>query len=300
MKQAYIKLHLSILLAGFTGIFGKLITLNEGLLVWYRVMMASLLLLVILKVSKRWHSIAWRDILKIVGVGSILVTHWLFFYASIKSSSVSIGVICFSMTGFFTAILDPLINRRKILFQEVFLSLIAIVGIALIFHFDVHHRVGILLGTISSLFASLFVIANKRVGASQPSGMMLFYEMVGGFVYLSILLPFYLHLFPVDTIVPSHQDLIYLVLFVFFCTIMMCLLQIEALKQISPFTVNLSFNLEPIYSIILAIIIFNESEDFTLSFYVGLAMIFSSVLLQMFVEMRNSRRASHLSEDTAS
>lgn len=294
MKQTFLKLHLSILLAGFTGIFGKLITLNEGLLVWYRVMLSALVLFIGLKALRKWYPIAPLNMLRMAGVGCILTLHWLFFYGSIKYSTVSIGVICFSMTGFYTALIDPIINRRRISFREILFSLIAICGIGLIFHFDSQHRTGIILGTISSLFASLFVMGNKRVGVNQPSGMIFFYEMLGGFIFLTLLLPIYLHLFPVDSIMPSGQDFLYLLIFVVFCTIMMSLLQIQALRKISPFTVNLSFNLEPIYSIILAVIIFKESEEFTPSFYIGLGLILASVLLQMLFEIHSNKKAIHL------
>ncbi len=292
MKQAFIKLHLSIILAGFTGIFGKLITLNVGLLVWWRLFIVSLLLVLFLWLGKKLQKVAIRDVIKIGLVGMLLSLHWMFFYASIKMSNVSIGVVCFSMTGFFTVIFDPIINRRRFSFKELTFSLITLLGIALIFHFDMRYRTGIMLGTISSALAALFVIANKKVGAEGKYkwNTVLLYEMIGGLTFVSLILPLYLHYFPPMSFVPVGSDIVYLLLFAFFCTIIMYKLQIEALRHISAFTLNLSYNLEPIYSIILAMIIFGEAKDLNIAFYVGLSLIFASVFLQMYSVIQDKRK----------
>jgi drug/metabolite transporter (DMT)-like permease len=301
MKQAFIKLHLSILLAGFTGILGKVITLNEGLLVWYRMMLAAVVMGIFLFIPRqqstpqppgganRNHSLyppsrglggglsrGWT----LFGVGSLLALHWVFFFGSIKASNVSVGVVCFSLTGFFTALLEPLLNHRRISFKELAFSLITLAGIVLIFHFDIRYRTGVVLGVVSSLLAALFTITNKQVGGKYTSSVMLFYEMLGGFLLLTLLMPFYLHFFPVETILPNAQDILYLLIFVVFCTVLLYLLQIDVLKQISAFTVNLNYNLEPVYSILIAMIFLGEAKELTFSFYIGLGLILLSVLLQ--------------------
>lgn len=280
MKDAFIKLHLSILLAGFTGLFGKLISLNEGLLVWYRMMFAAIMLYLILKVSNKLLAIPVKEQLKIAGAGFILGLHWVFFYGSIKMANVSVGVVCFSLVGFFTALLEPLIIRRRFKIKELLFSLVTVAGIVLIFQFDMRYRSGIIVGIISSALAALFTITNKKVGASHPSRMMLLYEMAGGFLGLTCLLPFYLHFFPVDTILPDMTDFLYLLLLALVCTIGLYLMQIQVLKTVSAFTVNLSYNLEPIYSIILAMLFFGEAKELNTAFYIGLGLIIVSVLLQ--------------------
>lgn len=290
MKQAFIKLHLSIILAGFTGIFGKLITLNEGLLVWYRMLITSLLLFILLKIWKKFRLLPLQDMIRIGGVGFLLAMHWVFFYASIKASNISIGVICFSLVGFFTAILEPFINHRRFSVTELILSLITLSGIILIFNLDMRYQSGIILGVISSALAALFTIMNKRVGADYTSSTMLFYEMVGGFICLSVILPVYLYNFQVDTLVPSKQNIIYLMVFSVFCTILLYILQIQALKSISAFTVNLSYNLEPVYSIVLAMAFFGEAKELNYSFYLGLTLIVLSTILQMFNVMYERKK----------
>lgn len=280
MRSTFLKLHVSILLAGFTGLFGKLISLNEGLLVSYRMFFAALLLYIILLFQKKLPHISGNEIGKIAGTGCLLALHWVFFYASIKQSNVSIGVICFSLVGFFTALLEPLIYQRRVSVRELLFSLVTVGGILLIFRFDVHHRTGILLGVVSSALAALFTIVNKKVGAGHNSSTMLLYEMAGGCLFLICLMPVYLWFFPVESIIPDLPDLGWLLALAFFCTIGLYLLQIEVLKKISAFTVNLSYNLEPVYSIILAMLFFGEARQLTWAFYVGLALILLSVLLQ--------------------
>ncbi len=280
MKKAFIKLHVSILLAGFTGIFGKIITLNEGLLVWYRMLITSLIMLAVLWISKRLQRVPPTKAWQMFGVGSLLALHWVFFFGSIKASNVSIGVICFSLTGFFTAILEPLLNGRRISFREVSFSLITLAGILLIFHFDARYRTGIILGIISSLLAALFTITNKKIGTDYASSIMLLYEMIGGFLCLTLLLPSYLYYFPVESILPDGKDVVYLLVFSVCCTVFLYLLQIDVLKTISAFTVNLSYNLEPVYSIIIAMLFLGESKELTFVFYIGLGLIILSVALQ--------------------
>lgn len=155
MKQVIIKLHISILLAGATGLFGKLITLNEGLLVWYRMLLASGLFFLFLVVSKRFRRISVHDFIRIAGVGFLIALHWVFFYGSIKASNVSVGVVSFSTVGFFTALFEPLILKRKIRLREFIYSFISLLGVCLIFSLDVRYRLGIGLGVISGALASL-------------------------------------------------------------------------------------------------------------------------------------------------
>ena len=279
MKEAFIKLHVSVLIAGATGIFGRLISLNEGLLVWYRMLFATVMFFLLLWMLGKLKRVSFRDVCKIGSVGMLLAIHWLFFYGSIKASNVSIGVVCLSLMSFFTALFEPLINRHRISLGEIACSLIGVLGIILIFHFDTRYRLGIGMGILSSALASLFTICNKKVSVGYTSSTMLMYEMGGGFLGLSCLLPLYLSFFPVVSILPSLTDFVYLLLFASVCTVLLYILQIQVLKKISAFTFNLTYNLEPIYSIIAAMFLFHEAKELNVSFYVGLGLILFSVLL---------------------
>jgi drug/metabolite transporter (DMT)-like permease len=286
MKKSYLVLHFAVILAGFTGIFGKLISLNEGLLVWYRVFFSAIILLLVLKLFKVATDIKWKEKFDISKIGMFITVHWVFFYASIKYSNISVGVVCYCLTSFFTAIFAPLINRNKFNPSEILLSLLTLFGIALIFHFDSSYQLGIGLGVVSSAFAALYTIYNERLVRVYDSRLINYYQMVGGTIGLGILLPVYLHFFPVETIIPSLKDTGYLILLASFCTVGLYVLFAESLKRIPAFTVNLSFNLEPVYAIILAFIFFNEGKELNLSFYIGLVFVMTSVILQTLISIR--------------
>ncbi|MDR6808926.1 drug/metabolite transporter (DMT)-like permease [Dyadobacter sp. BE34] len=292
MKQAFIKLHIAIILAGFTGIFGKLITVNEGLLSWYRIWLAGILMLLILAATQKLERISFGDFIRTSLTGLLLGLHWIFFYGSIKYSNISVGVVCFSLVGFFTAIFSPLINRRRFVLSELLLSLLTLMGIALIFSFDSRYRLGIALGVVSSGLGSLFTINNERLAHSFKSETATVYALIGGAIALTPLMPLYFYFFPVTTLVPSWADLAYLLLLAFFCTVVLYMLQTQVLRRISAFTVNLSLNLEPVYTIILAILIYHENKELLWSFYLGLGLIILSVVLQMLQVMRAHRNAS--------
>lgn len=289
MKKSYFILHLAVVLAGFTGVFGKLISLNEGLLVWYRVFFSFIWLFFILKLFKVNTAVSSREKFDIAKVGMLITIHWVFFYGSIKYSNISIGVVCYSLTSFFTAVFEPLINKKKFVLSELLLSLLTLVGIALIFHFDASYQMGIVLGVISSAFAALYTIYNERLVKVYDSKLINYYQMIGGTVGLGVLMPVYLYYFPVDTLIPGVQDTIWLLLLSLFCTAGLYILFAESLKRIPAFTVNLSFNLEPIYAIIMAFLFFAEGSQVNVSFYVGLLCVGASVILQTIISIRRSK-----------
>ena len=280
MKKAFLQLHAAIFLAGFTGIMGRLIELSEVLLVWYRMMFAAFALLLITVITKKIIKLHFSEMLRLIAIGGIVALHWVFFYGSIKYSHVSVSLVCFSAIGFFSALLDPLLSKRKFEWIELLLGLMVIIGIYLMFHFDPHFRTGILFGMISSLLAAIFPILNKKMMDKHQPETITFYEMSGGFFLLTLLLPFYLAFFPTQYLYPSTSDLIWLLVLSLFCTVLAFNLSIRSLTKISPFTVNLSFNLEPVYGIALAFIFFKEYEEVDIPFYIGIAIIFLTVVLQ--------------------
>ncbi len=283
MKKSFFFLHTAVLLGGFTGIFGKLITVNAASLVWFRVAISSILLYGILKITKRFKHYSPKEMFRLSASGLLPAFFWAFFYASIKYSNVSIGVVCFCLTGFFTAVLNPMINRKKFAISELFLSALTLAGVSLIFHFDTSYRTGIILGTISSFFGSLYVMTNEKLVRKYDTSMINYYQLLGATIGLGLLLPVYLHLSPElqQHMLPTSRDWVYLLILSLFCTVGMYLLLAEALKDNSAFTVNLSFNLEPVYSILLAMLIFKENKELNGSFYLGLALIMISVVFQM-------------------
>lgn len=286
MKQALIKLHIAVFLAGFTGILGVLITLNEGLLVWYRMTLSVFSLLVLLLWQKKLQKLSLSKALQLGMIGCLIALHWVCFYGSIKYANVSIGLVCFASTGFFTALLEPMITQKKFSWIELLLGLISLAGILLIFHFDERYRTGIVIGILSAIFAALFTVLNKRnISVVAPKTMML-YELSGGVLLLTILMPFYLQKFSTTHLFPTLSEWSWLLMLSWLCTVWAMDLMLQALKKVSAFTQNLSLNLEPVYGIALAFVLFNEQKQLGVSFYLGFILIAFSVLLQMLRVVR--------------
>ena len=291
MKKALIQLHIAVFLAGFTAILGKLITLNEGLLVWFRLLITVVTLGAILFFRKQLIRIPFKEVLKIFGVGVIVAIHWVTFYGSVKYANVSVALVCFSATGFFTAFFEPLILKRKISLIEVGLGLIAISGIYIIFDFHPQYKVGVIFGIISAVGSSLFPIYNKKLLLTYSPKILTLYELGGGLLALSVLVPFYLMQFPAAYYLPTITDWLWLLILALLCTVLSFDLQLNALKKLSAFTANLTYNLEPIYGIILAFIFFKENENLHREFYIGVLLILLAVVLQMVRIRRQYKQA---------
>lgn len=290
MKKAFLQLHLSVFLAGFTGILGKLISLNEILLVAYRILITVLILGILLHYKKMLKRISIKEIIRISLIGFIICFHWVAFYGSIKYSNVSVALVCFSATGFFTSLFEPLILRRRIDLGELFLGLLTIAGIYIIFDFYPQYLLGIIFGVAASIGSSIFPIFNKQLLEKYSPREVTFYELTGGLVLLLFFIPFYLTKFPASHYLPTMADWGWLLLMATGGTILMFELQLHALKKISAFTVNLTYNLEPVYGIILAFIIFKENKSLGPGFYLGLSLIFTAIVLQTLRVKRQTQR----------
>jgi drug/metabolite transporter (DMT)-like permease len=291
MRKAFLQLHMAVFLAGFTGVLGRLITLNEALLVWYRLLVAVVTLWVFYFFQRKLHRITGAGIARITGVGVIVALHWVSFYASIKYANVSVALVCFSAVGFFSAILEPLITRRPFNKNELLLGLVVIGGIYLIFHFDPQFKTGIIMGIISAFLGSLFPVCNRVLVQQHKPETVTLYQLSGGFLFLTILLPFYLQFVPAGHLVPTITDAGWLLVLGLFCTVWAFNLSMNALKKISAFTVSLTYNLEPLYGIALAFIIYREDKYLSGTFYIGLLLIVLSVFLHTWLVYR-SRKTS--------
>ena len=195
MKKAFLQLHIAIFLAGFTGILGRLITLNEGLLVWWRLFISAVTMWILFGLMKRLQKISRADTIKILGVGFIAALHWVSFFGSIKFANISVALVCFSAVGFFTAVFEPLIVRRKFSVVELLLGLLVMAGIYIIFHFDPEYKKGIIIGIISAMLGALFPIFNRILLRRMNTETLITYELTGGLLSLTILLPLYLTVF---------------------------------------------------------------------------------------------------------
>jgi drug/metabolite transporter (DMT)-like permease len=291
MRKAFFQLHTAVFLGGITAILGKLITLNEGLLVWYRLLITVVTLWVLYHFQKKIQQISRTDTLRIFGVGVIAAVHWVTFYASIKIANVSVALVCFSSIGFFTAIMEPVILKHRINLVEILLGLLTIAGIYLIFHFDPRFKTGIIIGIVSAFLGCLFPIFSRGLLQRMNSETVTLFELSGGFVFLSIIIPIYLQWFPTDQLIPGWSDFGWLLILSWLCTVVAYNLLMKALQRISAFTVNLTYNLEPLYGILMAFVIFKEHKTLEKSFYLGLSLIVISVLIQTVLIYNKHKKA---------
>lgn len=290
MKKAFLQLHASVFLAGFTGILGLLIDLNEGLLVWYRLLIASVAMWILFSLMGKLQKISVKDMIKLTGIGFLAAIHWVTFYGSIKYANVSVALVCFSSVGFFTAIAEPVLLKTKVKWIEVLLGLLVIAGIFIIFHFDPKFKIGIILGVTCALLMAFVMIFIRQFVQRINAETLLTYQLSGGLITLSLLMPFYLKLFPTEYLIPGLKDWLWLLVLALFCSVLAFMLSVNALKKLSAFTVNLSFNLEPVYGILLAFIFFGESKQLGWSFFLGFALISLSLIIHVWMLFKQQRK----------
>ena len=281
-NRTLIILHIAVFLAGWTGIFGRMISLGGLPLVWYRMLVSVVTLVLVLALTQRLHKVGWKAVAQIAGCGVLMALHWVAFFASIQTANVSVGVACIATSCFFTTLFEPLINRTRVCWKEILISFISIAGVLLIFSLDVRYRLGIALGLLSAALYSVFAIFNVNVATrtGQDTPTMLLWELIGGALFLTLCIPLQARLAPAEPIVPAGNDWIWLLLLGSVFTIVPFLFQLHALRKLSAFTVNLTYNLEPVYSIVLAALLFHETREVGWSFWLGLSLIIISVLLQ--------------------
>ena len=230
--------------------------------------------------GKRKPAASRKQFLQASSIGFILALHWVSFYAGIKASNVSTALVCLSSMGFFTAILEPLMSRRPFDINEILLGFLAIAGISIVFHFDPHYKLGILISLFSSLLASIFPVLNRQILQKMDPETATRYQLSGGFVFITLLMPVYLHFFQVDRLLPTASDFGWLLVLGILCTVVAYDLFMKALQKIPAFTVNLTYNLEPIYGIAMAFFLYREDREVSPGFYYGFCLIIAAVVLQ--------------------
>lgn len=281
-KKSLSQLHLFVFLAGLTGPIGNLIQLNGLHLVMYRMGITSMVTLIMYAFARHSLRIASKTKWQIIGVGVLISIHWVLFYTSIKLSNVSIGLVCLSSVALFTLILDPIFSKNKIKWQDLIIALISLIGILFIFQFDIQYRTGIIVGLISSFIAALFTQFNKRLTVNNPPQIIQTFQMLGGFVFLTIIVLISSYFSNVKLPIPKNTDWVWLVILALACTVWSNYLMLSSLQNISPFTMNVTLNLEPVYGILISFLVFQEHKQLGNSFYFGFFLIAISVLIQTY------------------
>lgn len=282
MKKALLQLHAAVFLWGFTGVLGRAITLDSTMLVWWRLLITMVSLWALYLLQGKALRMDWKGALKIALIGTILALHWVCFYASIKLANVTIALTCLSTTALMASVIEPLILKKRFDAAEIFLGLFAIAGILIIYNTHIQFSAGIVIGLLSSLLTVLVSVLNKSIVDKYHAENITLYQLTGGFVGLTFLLPLFQYLFPEKWTLPTPWDWVWLILLGWVCTILTFYLYIRALKKVSAFTINLTLTLEPIYGIILAFLIYYENKMFSHWFYVGFALIALAVVFHMW------------------
>lgn len=282
-------MHSAVFLWGFTGVLGRAITLQSTMLVWWRLLITMISLwsfyLVLGKVSR----IDKKAALLIAVLGTIQALHWVTFYASIKLANVTIALTCLSTTALIASLVEPLVLRKKFDAVEIFLGLFAIAGILIIYKTHLAFSTGILVGLLSSVLTVVVSVLNKKiVDRHQPEDITL-YQLSGGFLGLSLLLPLFRLFFSESWQIPTNVDWVWLVILSWVCTILTFFLYIRALRKVSAFTMNLTLTLEPVYGIVLAFLLYKENRLFSHWFYVGFALISIAVIFHMWRLLRPAK-----------
>jgi drug/metabolite transporter (DMT)-like permease len=279
----YLHLHVIVFIWGFTAILGKLISLEALDLVWFRMLFASLFIVGFLMFKKSSIKVPLNIVVGFIISGIIIAAHWYTFYEAIKVSNISITLACLSTGAFFASLIEPIFYKRKVIWYEVLFGLFAIIGISIIFNVETNYKLGIILAITSAFLSALFSVINSKYAKVYDANVISFYELTSGVFFLSIYL-LATEKFTTSFFKLSYEDLFWLILLASICTAYAFSASIKVMKFLSPFTVMLTINLEPVYGIILALLIFKDSEEMNSLFYVGAVIILLTVIANGIVK----------------
>lgn len=284
--RAYLQIHTAVLLYGLTGIFGDLISIPKPTLVWWRMGLTVLTFIFWPGAIRDALRLERKVLLRMMGIGVLVAVHWVTFFGAIAMTNVSVTLAMLASGSFFTALIEPLITGRKYKLYELLLGLLMVPGVALVVGSTDFALAGILVALFSSAVAVTFSILNKDLVGKHNPITMTTVELGAGFLLLSLLSPVFYGLQPELPFWPQNWDWLYLCILAFACTSFAYVITLRALKVLPTFTVNLTINLEPVYSIIIAYYWLNESKELSLGFYIGAAVIIASVFIHPFVAKR--------------
>jgi len=282
MKQAKVGnlllLHVVVFIFGFTGILGKFIETDSDLLVWWRMLIAAISIALFAYPAGKIHKSIWLNAKTYLGVGFLIALHWVTFFQAIKISNVSVTLACLSSASLFTAILEPLFFKRKVDPAELIFGGMVVMGLVLIFSFETEYAAGIIMALCSAFVASLFTVINGRLIQKDNPYRISLVEMIGGVLGISIWLTFSGKIGANMIDIPA-SDWFWILILGIICTAFAFVASVKVMEELTPFTVSLTINLEPVYGIILAFFIFGSSEKMTFGFYVGTILILGALYL---------------------
>lgn len=296
----YVLLHLVVLIWGFTAVLGLLISIPAVEIVMYRTLISSLSLGLLLMLWKKPLRLGRRPAMQIIATGCLIWAHWILFFGAARVATASVCLVGMATSSLWTSFLEPFFYKKKIRLYEVALGVVAILGLYIIFRFEFDHALGLAMAIASAFLASLFTVINSKFTQTYFHYTITFYEMAGAFLFTLLFLPFYANLLTDGQVywLPTAMDWVYLFVLALLCTVYAYSASVELMKYVSAFAVNLTTNMEPIYGIMLALLIFGEDEQMTPGFYLGTAIILASVLAYPLIRRYQRKRAARKMEIT--
>ncbi|WP_300669308.1 EamA family transporter [Soonwooa sp.] len=296
LSSHLVRLHLIVFLWGFTAILGKLIQVDAASLVFYRMLFTAFFLFIYLRFIKKENlRVDKKTLFRLVGIGSVMAAHWFFFFESIKVSNVSIALSCLSLSTLFAAFIEPIVFRRKIDWVEILIGVVIVACILLIFNAEFKYKLGIFYGILCALCGTIFSVLNGKMYGKTSSGNIIFYEIFGGWAMITIFFMLTGQLSLFHEISLKDYALVILLASVF--TAYPMFESIKLMKYISPFTLILTVNLEPVYGIILAFFIFGASEHMSPIFYIASAVMILSIIVNGLIKSKR-RKSAELMESS--
>ena len=283
----YLHLHILVFIAGFTAVLGELITISAIPLVWFRMVIASMLMFVYIKMAQVKLKITLKFFLRLALAGIVIALHWITFFGAIDKSNISVTLAMFSTGAFFASFIEPIVYKRSVIWYEIIFGLIVILGVVIITQSEIKYLTGIILGISSAFLSSLFAVLNGKFLNTHTATVISFYEFLSGVLFITIYIICFGEGFSKEFFNLSISDFAYLSLLASICTAYAFIASVYIMKTISPYTVVLTYNLEPVYGIFLALILFPEKEKMSASFYYGAFIIIGVVLINAILKNRN-------------
>jgi drug/metabolite transporter (DMT)-like permease len=290
-RADYLKLHFIVFLWGFSAILGKLVTIPAMEMIFFRGLLAAAGIGIVIAVTKGTFRVSRVDLIRLLLIGGIVALHWVAFFGSARVSNVSVSLVGFATNSLWAAMLEPWFNKNKVKKFELLLGLVVLVGLYVIFSFNFEYHLGLAIGILAGFTSALFSVFNARMVRRVPSYTITFYEMIGIVLTLGAILPVYALVSGTELqLEPSLQDWIWIALLAGVCSVYAYSVAVELMKKVSVFLIQLTLNLEPLYGIVMAVIIFKQQEKMGWNFYLGTVIILAAVASYPYLKRKFDRQ----------
>ncbi|MEO1053790.1 MAG: DMT family transporter [Bacteroidota bacterium] len=297
MTRDYLQLHFIVLIWGFTAILGLLITIPAVEVVFYRTLIAFIALGIMLYFQRKSFKLGAIPIIKMLLTGALIGIHWILFFQSARVSNASVSLTGFATCAFWTSLIEPMMYKRKIRMIEVVLGITVLIGLYVVFQVGDEYLLGLVLAILCAILGAVFTVINGQFVYRYDAYMISFYEMIGAFLVTVLFFPLYVAYYSESgqlELSPTTMDWLYLGILAIICTVYAYSISVKIMEKLSPFTINLTVNLEPIYGIVMALLIFKDSEKMQPGFYLGAALILLSVFVYPIYNKLKKRKAMGL------